>query len=33
MYEQAGLNAPHVVATALAALGREETVAAASERA
>jgi 1-deoxy-D-xylulose-5-phosphate synthase len=33
MYEHAGLNAPHVVATALAALGREETVAAASERA
>jgi 1-deoxy-D-xylulose-5-phosphate synthase len=23
MYDQAGLNAPHIVATALAALGRE----------
>jgi 1-deoxy-D-xylulose-5-phosphate synthase len=33
MYEQAGLNALHVVATALAALGREEMVAAASETA
>ncbi len=31
MYDEAELNAPHIVATALSALGREETVAAASE--
>ena len=31
MYDEAGLNASHIVATALAALGRDEAVAAASE--
>jgi len=31
MYDEAGLNASHIVATALAALGRDDAVAAASE--
>jgi 1-deoxy-D-xylulose-5-phosphate synthase len=31
MYDEAELNAPHIVAMALAALGRDEAVAAASE--